>query len=114
MNRIDRDFVNILNVLTLLREHPLSYDELWESRFFKTKGQLDFALRRLKESCCVEKIKAVGKYYILGHGLTLLSFYPSWRCLNPEILDIVVPIGEERHEENSKGRCRDRHYPYHN
>jgi len=114
MNRIDRDFVGILNVLTLLRERPLSYDELWESRFFKTRGQLDFALRRLKEGCCIEKIKAVGKYYILGHGLTLLSFYPSWRCLNPEILDIVVPIGEERHEENSKGRCRDRHYPYHN
>ena len=93
MNRIDRDFVSILNLLSLLREKPMTYEEILKSGFFKTKSQLDFTLRRLKESCCVEKIKAVGKYYILGHGLTLLSFYPSWRCLNPEILDIVEPLG---------------------
>jgi len=100
MNRIDRDFVSILNLLSLLREKPMTYDELWETNYFKTKGQLDFTLRRLKESCCIWKIKAVGIYCILGHGLSLLSFYPTWRCLNPEILDIVVSIGEERHEEN--------------
>jgi hypothetical protein len=114
MKRIDRDFVDILNVLTLLREHPMSYEEILKSGYFKTKGQLDFALRRLKEGCCVEKIQAAGIYCILGHGLSLLSFFPTWKCLTPEIFDIVVPIGEGRNEENSKGRCRYRHYPYHN
>jgi len=103
MNRIDRDFVDILNVLTLLREHPLSYDELWESRFFKTRGQLDFALRRLKEGCCVEKIHSAKIYVLLGHGITLLSFYPTWRLLPFEVLDVVEPLGRMK-ELYEKGR----------
>jgi hypothetical protein len=113
MEKIDRDFVAILNVLSLLREKPMSYEELLKSRFFKTRGQLDFALRRLTHSCCVEKIKAVGIYVILGHGITLLSFYPSWRPLHPEILDIAVPIGDLS-EDSERSRCRDRYYPHHN
>ena len=94
MNRIERDFVNILNLLSLLREKPMTYDELWETNYFKTKSQLDFTLRRLKEGGCIEKIKAVGIYCILGLGLSLLSFYPTWRPLPFEVLDIVVPIGD--------------------
>ena len=103
MNRIDRDFVDILNVLTLLREHPLSYDELWESRFFETRGQLDFACRRLREAGMVEKIKAAGIYVILGYGITLLSFYPTWHLLPFEVLDVVEPLGRMK-EPYEKGR----------
>jgi len=99
MNRIERDFVSILNLLSLLREKPMTYEEIWETNYFKTKGQLDFALRRLKEGCCIWKIKAVGIYCILGHGITLLSFYPTWHPLPIEVIDIVVPIGKVRNEE---------------
>jgi len=96
MDKIDRDFVGILNILSLLREHPMTYEEIWKSGYFKTQNQLDIALYQLGKACCVEKIKAVGIYIILGHGITLLSFYFSWKCLPFEILDIVVPIVEER------------------
>jgi len=96
MEKIDRDFISILNVLSLLREKPLTYEELWKTNYFETLNQLNFALRRLTRACCVEKIKAVGIYCILGHGITLLSFYPTWQPLPVEVLDIVVPIGEER------------------
>lgn len=120
---IDRDFIAILNVLSLLREKPMTYEEIWKSGYFKRKGQLDFAIRTLTQSDCIEKIKAVGRYCILGHGITLLSFYPNWRCLPFEVLDVVVPIvGRMRmihHEENNtKANERllhgDKHYSYHN
>jgi hypothetical protein len=96
-DRIDRDFVGILNILSLLRDKPMTHEELLKSGYFKTRNQLDFALRRLTQSGCIEKIKAVGIYCILGYGITLLSFYPTWRPLPVEVLDIVIPIGEERH-----------------
>jgi len=98
-NRIDRDFVGILNVLSLLREKPMSYEELLKSECFKSREQLDFALQRLKQAGCIEKIRAVGIYCILGYGITLLSFYPNWTPIPVDVLDIVVPIGDERYEE---------------
>ena len=107
MNRIDRDFVSILNLLSLLREKPMSYEEIWKTNYFKTKGQLDFALRRLLEGDCIEKIKAINLYFILGHGINLFSFCPTWRPLPFEVLDVVVPIGEERHEDSKGKRSRD-------
>jgi hypothetical protein len=61
--------------------------------YFKTQNQLEFALKRLKQAGCIEKIKTVGIYCILGHGITLLSFFPTWKCLPVEVLDIV-PIRE--------------------
>jgi hypothetical protein len=85
LNSIDRDFISILNVLSLLREKPMAYEELLKTGYFKTKGQLDFALRRLTQASCIEKIKAVGIYCILGHGIALLSIYPAWRCLPTEV-----------------------------
>ena len=91
---MDRDFVNILNVLSLLREKPLTNDELLKSGCFKTKGQLDYALIRLKEANCIEKIHSAKIYCILGYGLTLLSLYPTWTPV--EVLDVIVPIGRER------------------
>jgi hypothetical protein len=106
LDKIDRDFVGILNVLSLLREKPMTYDEIWKTKYFKTQNKLDFALRRLKEGCCIEKIKAVGIYCILGHGITLLTFYPTWKPLPVEVLDIVVPIGEGNEDRKGK-RSRD-------
>jgi hypothetical protein len=91
----------MLNILSLLREKPMTYDELLKPGYFKTQNQLDFALRRLKEGCCIEKIKAVGIYCILGHGITLLSFYPNWRCLPVEVLDVVVPVGERSNDHST-------------
>jgi hypothetical protein len=97
---MDRDFVAVLNILSLLREKPMSYEELLKSGYFKTKEQLDFALRKLTQSCCIEKIRAVGIYCILGYGITLLSFYPNWTPIPVDVLDIVVcSIGDERYEE---------------
>jgi hypothetical protein len=93
---MDRDFVAVLNILSLLREKPMSYEELLKSGYFKTKGQLDFALRKLSQSCCIEKIKSVEIYCILGYGITFLSLYPTWKPLPVKILDVVVPIGEGR------------------
>ena len=96
LNRIDRDFVGILNVLSLLREKPMTFEELMRTKCFKNKERLDFAIIRLKQAGCIEKIKAVGIYCILGHGITLLSFYPTWKPLPTEVLDVVVPVGEEK------------------
>ena len=110
LNRIDRDLIAILNVLSLLRKNPMNYDELLKSGYFKTRGQLDFAIRKLTQSSCIEKIKAVGIYCILGHGITLLSFYPTWRPLPIEVLDVVIPIGAERHEENSNTKANRHRY----
>ena len=110
--RINRDFVAILNVLSLLREKPMTYVELLNSGYFKGKNQLNFALKRLNQAGCIEKIKAVGVYVILGRGLTILSFYPTWNPIPTEVLDIVVPIGRYGHEENSASRCRHRGHPY--
>jgi hypothetical protein len=90
----------------------MTYDELLKSGYFKSKNQLSFALRRLNQAGCIEKIKAVGVYVILGHGLSILSFYPTWKPLPTEVLDIVVPIGRYGHEENSESRCRHRGHPY--
>ena len=114
MNKLDHDFVAILNVLSLLREKPMTYDELLKTGYFKGKNQLNFALKRLNQAGCIEKIKAVGVYVILGRGLTILSFYPTWNPIPTEVLDIVVPIGRYGHEENSESRCRYRHRSYHN
>lgn len=75
----------------------MTYEELLKSGYFKTKGRLDFTLRKLAESSCIERIKAAKIYVILGNGITLLSFYPNWRLLPIEVLDVIVPIGEERH-----------------
>ena len=112
MNRFDQNFVAILNVLSLLRDKPMTFRELYETGYFKSLNQLSFALRKLKLANCIEKIKAVGVYVILGHGITLLSFYPTWKPIPSEVLDIVVPIGERKHEENSASRCRHRGHPY--
>lgn len=111
MNRIERDFVSILNVLSLLREKPMTYEEIWKSGYLKTLNQLNFALRRLKQAGCIEKIKTINMYFILGYGITLLSFYPTWRPLQVEVLDVAVSIGEERHEDSKVNRSRHRHYP---
>ena len=102
MNRIERDFVSILNLLSLLREKPMTYEEIWKSGYFKTQNQLDFALRRLKQAGCIEKIKTINMYFILGYGITLLSFYPTWHPLPIEVLDIVVPIRNVINEERGK------------
>jgi len=93
LDRINTDFVSILNILSLLREKPMTYEEIWKTGYFKTKGQLDYALRRLTQASCIEKIKAAKIYVILGYGITLLSFYPNWTPLPFEVLDVVVPLG---------------------
>jgi predicted Zn-ribbon and HTH transcriptional regulator len=107
LNRLDQNFVAILNVLSLLREKPMTYDELLKSGYFKGKNQLNFALRRLNQAGCIDKIKAAGVYTILGHGITLLSFYPAWKPIPTEVLDVIQPIGDVS-EENRPNMCRDR------
>jgi len=74
----------------------MTFEELMRTKCFKNKERLDFAIIRLKQAGCIEKIKAVGIYCILGHGITLLSFYPTWKPLPTEVLDVVVPVGEEK------------------
>jgi hypothetical protein len=109
MNRIDRDFVAMLNVLSLLREKPMTYEELMKSGCFKTQGRLSFTLYRLKQAGCIEKIKAANIYVILGHGITLstlgLNGHPNftWRPLPFEVLDVVEPLGRMK-ELYEKGR----------
>jgi hypothetical protein len=83
----------------------MTYEELMKSGCFKSEGGLDFALRRLREGGCIEKIMSAKIYVILGHGITLLSLGLNghsnftWHPLPFEVIDTVVPIGEERHEE---------------
>ena len=89
----------------------MTYDELLKSGYFKSKNQLSFALRRLNQAGCIDKIKAAGIYTILGHGITLLSFYPTWKPLPIEVLDVIQPVGDVS-EENSASRCRHRGHPY--
>jgi hypothetical protein len=99
--RINEEWVVILNVLSLLREQAMTHEELWKSGYFKTLGQLGFALQRLEGAGCIEKIQSANTYVILGRGTTLLSFYPSWKCLHFEVfevLDVVVPIGDSKRE----------------
>ena len=80
----------------------MTYEELLKSDYFKSKGCLDFTRRRLKQAGSIEKIKAASIYIILGHGITLLSLglngHPNftWRPLPFEVIETVVPIGEER------------------
>jgi hypothetical protein len=110
-SKLDHHFIAILNVLSLLREKPMTFRELYEAGYFKSLNQLSFALRRLKQANCIEKIRTVGMYVILGHGLTILSFYPTWKPLPIEVLDVIQPIGDVS-EENSASRCRHRGHPY--
>lgn len=88
--KINGQWVSILNVLSLLREKPMTYEELMKSGCFKTQGRLSFTLYRLQEAECLEKIQSAKIYVILGHGLSLLSFYPTWHPLPIEVLDIVA------------------------
>jgi DNA-binding HxlR family transcriptional regulator len=103
-NSINGEWVVIFNVLALLREKPMTYEELMKSGCFKSERHLDFALRRLREGGCIEKIMSAKIYVILGHGITLLSLglngHPNftWRPLPFNVIDTVVPIGEKRHE----------------
>jgi len=96
MNWVNPELTSILNVLSLLKEKPMSYEEFLNSGCFRNKNQLNFALRRLRQASCIEKIKAIKMYVILGYGLTFLSFFPDWNPTPIDVLDIVVPIGEER------------------
>ena len=103
-SKITGTWVVIFNILALLREKPMTFEELMKSGCFRSQSHLEFTLFKLKQAGCIEKIKAVSIYCILGHGLTLLSLglkgHPNftWRPLPFEVLDVVVPIGEERHE----------------
>jgi len=100
-SKINGEWVCIFNVLALLREHPMTYEELMKSGCFKYERPLEFTLFKLKQAGCIGKIKAANIYVILGHGITLLSLglngHPNftWRPLPFEVLDIVVPIGED-------------------
>ena len=110
-SKINGEWVVIFNVLALLREHPMTYEELMKSGCFKYERPLEFTLFKLKQAGCIEKIKAANIYVILGHGIILstlgLNGRPNftWRPLPFEVLDVVVPIGEERHED-SKARAQ--------
>jgi len=119
-NKITGTWVVIFNILALLREKPMTFEELMKSGCFRSQSHLEFTLFKLKQAGCIGKIKAANIYVILGHGITLLSLglngHPNftWRPLPFEVLDIVVPIGEERHEDSKDKRSRYRHYSHYN
>jgi hypothetical protein len=94
-NHLDRDLINILNVLSLLRDKPMTYEELWKSGCFKKLKHLEIVMHKLHKAGLVEKIKAANIWVILGNGITLLSLYPDWRPLRVEVLDTVDPVGKE-------------------
>lgn len=95
-NYFDRDLINILNVLSLLRDKPMTYDELWKSGCFKREKHLEIVIHKLHKAGCIERIKAVKIWVILGSGITLLSLFPDWRPLPVEVLDIIKPLGWNR------------------
>lgn len=72
----------------------MNYEELWKSGYFRSESDLDFGIRRLCRANCIEKIKAVRLYVILGHGISFLSLYPNWTPLPIGLLDVIVPIGK--------------------
>lgn len=92
-NQLDRDTINMLNLLTLLRDKPMTYEELWMSGYFKRDKSLGKVIHRLHRANCIEWMEAAKIWVILGRGITLLSFYPNWRALPVEVLDSVLPIG---------------------
>ena len=44
---MDRKLLNMLNILSLLKNKPMTYDELWKTGCFKTKTALGKALYTL-------------------------------------------------------------------
>jgi hypothetical protein len=93
----------------------MSFEELMKSGCFKSEKYLDDALYKLKQAGCIEKIKAVGKYCVLGCGITLLSLglngHPNftWRPLPFAVLDVVVPIGRNENEKSDTKAKRHRY-----
>lgn len=89
---MDRKLLNMLNVLSLLKQKPMTYDELWETSCFKTEKDLAHALHTLHYAGCIERIEAVKIWVILGYGHTFLSIYPTWTP--NKVLDVVIPVSE--------------------
>lgn len=98
-NKLNKDLLICLNILYLLKSKPMKYEELLKSGHFRSERDLENGIRRLFRANCIEKIKAVGLYVILGNGISFLSMYPNWTPLPVELLDVIVPIGRERYEE---------------
>ena len=99
MKKLNKNLVGCLNVLYLLKSKSMKFEELWESGFFRSKGELRGRIRTLCYANRIEKIEAVKLYVILGHGLSFLSLYPNWTPMPVKILDVIVPIGKKQYEE---------------
>ena len=89
---MEQKLVVVLNILSLLKTKPCTFDELMKSGFFKDKRSLERGLHTLNCAGCIEKIKVAKIWVILGHGISLLSLYPNWTPLPVEVLDVVVPL----------------------
>ena len=99
---MNKDLIICLNILYLLKSRPIKYEELWKSGYFKSERDLENGIRILHRANCIEKIKAVGLYVILGNGISFLSLYPNWTLFPTKALDFIVPIGRQFDNEEKE------------
>jgi hypothetical protein len=90
---LDKELITVLNILYLLKNKPMTFNDLFKTGCFRNKTRLSNGLETLHRADCIEKIEAAKIWVILGYGFSVLSLYPGWTPLPAEILEIVEPIG---------------------
>ena len=81
MPRVDKELVNIINLLSLVNQEPKTWLQLWNSGAFRNPKELRKGLIYLRKSGLVdsENVDGIYLYTVTEMGLKFVNSFPGWK-----------------------------------